>query len=198
VSLSPLQQLLALRLHSRTPATVSDSEIREASVALIVGSEPDAILIIRRAERSGDPWSGHMGLPGGRRDAKDEHLLATAMRETWEEVGIQLTSHALLGSLDDVAPRSRSQLPVFARPFVFGVRGHPSLVPNTEVSAARWVPLEELTNPANLRDFTIEVGGVSRTFPAYHVEEGTIWGMTERMLTSLLEIIREPVESGLE
>ena len=190
MSLSPLQQLLALRLHSRTPVTVSDPEIREASVALIVGSEPDSILIIRRAERQGDPWSGHMGLPGGRRDRRDEHLLATAIRETREEVGVALTSQELLGTLDDVAPRSRSQAPVFARPFVFGVSGQPALRPNGEVSAARWVSLESLTDPSILRDFTLEIGGVSRTFPAYHIDEGTIWGMTERMLTSLFELIK--------
>lgn len=158
-------------------------------MALVVGSDPDSILIIRRAERTGDPWSGHMGLPGGRRDPADENLLATAIRETREEVGLVLTPHDLLGSLDDVAPRSRSQIPVFARPFVFAVAGQPQPDPNEEVSAARWVPIRELSEPSNLRDFTLEIGGISRTFPAYHLGEGTIWGMTERMLTSLFTII---------
>ena len=189
MSLSPLQQLLALRLHGRTPVTVSDPEVREAAVALIVGTDPDSILIIRRAERSGDPWSGHMGLPGGRRDSEDEHLLATAMRETREEVGLIITPTQLLGQLDDIAPRSKSLIPVFARPFVFGVSGQPAPQPNAEVSAARWVPLTVLTDAGNRRDFTLEIGGVSRVFPAYHLEEGTVWGMTERMLTCLFEII---------
>jgi 8-oxo-dGTP pyrophosphatase MutT (NUDIX family) len=192
VSLSPLQQLLAIRLHGRAPVTVADPAVSEASVALIVGSDPDSILIIRRAERSGDPWSGHMGLPGGRRDARDEHLLATAIRETQEEVGLILQASDLLGALDDVAPRSRSPAPVFARPFVFGVPGQPTLRPNSEVSAARWVPFEVLTDPAILRDFTLEIAGASRTFPAYHIEEGTIWGMTERMLTSLFGLVQAP------
>ena len=133
-----------------------------------------------------------MGLPGGRRDSQDENLLATAIRETREEVGITLTPHDLLGSLDDVAPRTRSQIPVFARPFVFGVPGQPEPAPNEEVSAARWVSLQNLGEPANLRDFTLEIGGVSRTFPAYHIPEGTIWGMTERMLTSLFAVISSP------
>lgn len=158
-------------------------------MALIIGSEPDAVLIIRRAERRGDPWSGHMGLPGGRRDANDEHLLATAIRETWEEVGLRITPEDLLGTLDDVAPRTKSQPAVFARPFVFGIPGHPVLELNAEVSQARWVPLAALASPDNLREFTVEIGGVSRSFPAYHLEEGTIWGMTERMLTSLFEVM---------
>lgn len=187
--LSPLQQLLALRLHGRTPITVNDPAFEQASVALILGSDPDSILIIKRAERRGDPWSGHMGLPGGRRSPEDEHLLATAVRETHEEVGLQLGAHQLLGSLDDIAPRTRTLAPVFARPFVFAIAGQPPLIPNAEVSAARWVPLSTLTDPANLRDFTLEIAGTSRTFPAYHLEEGVVWGMTERMLTSFLGIL---------
>ena len=190
MSLSPLQKLLAVRLHGRTPVTVTDPEVSQAAVALIVGSDPDAVLIIRRAERSGDPWSGHMGLPGGRRDQGDEQLLATAIRETREEVSLDLTAHELLGTLDDIAPRSKSLIPVFARPFVFAVTGQPTPLPNSEVSAARWVPISELNDPAILRDFTLMIGGEARTFPAYHLEEGTIWGMTERMLTSLFELIR--------
>lgn len=190
VSLSPFQAHLTSRLQGRIPVTVQDPAVREAAVALIVGSEPDSILLIRRAERNGDPWSGHMGLPGGRRDSSDEHLLATAIRETWEEVGLTLSPHQLLGTLDDVAPRSQSPTPVFARPFVFGVPGQPDLRPNVEVSAARWVPLKELTSPAILRDFILTIGGEARTFPAYHLDEGTVWGMTERMLTSLFEIIQ--------
>jgi 8-oxo-dGTP pyrophosphatase MutT (NUDIX family) len=163
--------------------------VRQAAVALIVGTDPDSVLIIRRAERRGDPWSGHMGLPGGRRDPADEHLLATAIRETWEEVGLTLSNHLLLGTLDDIAPRSKSLMPVFARPFVFGVSGRPDPRPNSEVSAARWVPLTVLSDPAILREFTLDIGGESRKFPAYHLDEGTVWGMTERMLTSLLGII---------
>lgn len=189
MSLSPLQQLLALRLHRRNAATVEDPDFRQASVALIVGTDPDAVLIIRRAERSGDPWSGHMGLPGGRRDADDEHLLATAIRETWEEVGLRITPKDLLGTLDDVFPRSQAKEPVFARPFVFGVPGHPVLRLNAEVSAARWVPLESLADARNLSEFTLEIGGVSRSFPAYRIEEGPIWGMTERMLTSFIDLV---------
>ncbi len=133
-----------------------------------------------------------MGLPGGRKDPDDEHLLTTAIRETHEEVGIPLAPASLLGQLDDVAPRSKTQVPVFARPFVFAIDGQPPPAPNDEVSTARWVPLSTFSDPANLRDFTLEIGGVSRTFPGFHLEEGTVWGMTERVLTSLFSIIRNP------
>lgn len=188
--LSPLQQELARRLAGRPPSEVQDAEIQEAAVAVLVGSDPDALLIIRRAERAGDPWSGHMGLPGGRRSRGDPDLITTAIRETREEVGLRLNSDAFLGQLDDVAPRTRTRPPVFARPFVFAVNGHPDPVPNPEVAAAWWIPLTALQEPANYRTITLDIGGVSRGFPAYHPPQGTIWGMTERVITGLFEVLR--------
>jgi hypothetical protein len=91
-----------------------------------------------------------------------------------------------------VAPKTRTKAPVFARPYVFAVQGHPLLDLNHEVSTARWVPLATFADPGILRDFTLEIGGVERTFPAYHLDEGTVWGMTERILTSFLDLITEP------
>ncbi|MEO8295199.1 MAG: CoA pyrophosphatase [Gemmatimonadota bacterium] len=155
-------------------------------MALVVGSDPDAVLIIRRAERVGDPWSGHMSFPGGRRDKADEHLLATALRETMEEVGLVLRAHVLIGQLDDIAPRSTDIPSLFARPYVFAVEGHPHTSPNHEVSGIFWVPLAVLRDPDVFGEYTLKVGSASRTFPAYNLEHGTIWGMTERMLTMLL------------
>jgi 8-oxo-dGTP pyrophosphatase MutT (NUDIX family) len=77
-----VEELLARRL----PTVPTDSSYAQAAVALVCVPDPDAILLIRRSERAGDPWSGQMGLPGGRRDSSDRDLLATAVRET-EEVG---------------------------------------------------------------------------------------------------------------
>ncbi|MEP7326611.1 MAG: CoA pyrophosphatase, partial [Gemmatimonadota bacterium] len=139
--------------------------------------------------RSGDPWSGHMGLPGGRRAGIDVDLLATAIRETREEVGLVLDPIQLLGQLDDVAPLTRIRPSIFARPFVFAADGNPLLTPNSEVSGAFWLPLTRLQDPATYRDVDLEIAGVRRTVPAYQSEAGTIWGMTERVITSVLEII---------
>ena len=189
MSLSPLHRLVQSRLASRPPSIIADPEINQAAVAVVLGDQPDAMLIIRRAERDGDPWSGHMGLPGGRRARIDPELLATAIRETREEVGLVLDPAQLLGQLDDVAPRTRTRSLILARPFVFAVAGGPALVPNNEVSGAFWVPLARLQDPATFGEITREIAGVSRTFPAYRPGEGIIWGMTERVITSLLDII---------
>lgn len=187
--LSSLQQLLADRLGARKAITIDDPALSQAGVAVVVGSNPDSVLIIRRAERSGDPWSGHMGFPGGRRSGIDEHLLATAIRETEEEVGLSLSRSNLLGVLDDVAPRSPTAPSVFARPYVFAVEGHPPVSPNHEVSGAYWISINILARAGIFREFEVKIGDQSRTFPAYHLDEGVVWGMTERMLTTTLGIL---------
>jgi 8-oxo-dGTP pyrophosphatase MutT (NUDIX family) len=156
-------------------------------VAVVLAPSPDAVLLIRRAERAGDPWSGHMALPGGRRAPEDVDLLATARRETAEEVGLSLSCSELLGVLDDVVPRTPMLPPIAVRPYVFAVPERPPLVPNPEVAAFRWVQLDQLLHPETYHAVRLQIRGESRDFPAYELDEAVVWGMTERIMTSLLE-----------
>src|SRR6185295_12084220 len=96
----------ALSLHSPTFAE-REPGIPEAAVALVLAGpgEDLSVCAIRRAEHPLDPWSGHMALPGGRKDATDPHPRAAAERETWEEVGLALTEPHWLGQLSDVLVR---------------------------------------------------------------------------------------------
>src|SRR5215213_2159058 len=66
--------------------------LRQAAVALVLrgGVEGAEMLVIKRSEAERDHWSGHLALPGGRAEPSDENLLATAVRETFEEVGLDL------------------------------------------------------------------------------------------------------------
>ena len=94
---------------------------RRAAVALVLapsstGDATLSLLLVRRSEREGDPWSGHMALPGGHAHPEDADLLHTARRETLEEVGVDLLGAELLGRLDDVSPMRSSDMTV--RPFV--------------------------------------------------------------------------------
>ena len=173
------------------PVTVEDPSLLRAAVAVLLAPEPDAVLLIRRAERTGDPWSGQMGLPGGRSSSRDASLLKTAIRETDEEVGIRLTPEDLVGALHDVAPRSPHLPPLMVRPFVFFLPERPSVVPNVEVADHLWVELAALLNPESYRPVTINLGGASREFPAYHVSPIPVWGMTERILAPLVSLLRE-------
>jgi 8-oxo-dGTP pyrophosphatase MutT (NUDIX family) len=160
-----------------------------ASVALILGPDPDSLLLIRRAERFGDHWSGHMALPGGRMEEADEVLLTTAIRETMEEVGLDLPRETLLGQLPDVAPRSRVLTSMLVRPYVFGLSELPDPVPTYEVAFALWARVADLRHGGTRQDVTIEVMGTPRVVPAYLYDDNVVWGMTERVLTSLFELL---------
>ena len=103
-----------------------DPSLIWAAVAVVLAPDPDAILLIRRAERTGDPWSGHIALPGGRREPADPDLVATAIRETGEEVGIALEPERPGGSLRDVVPRTPALPPIAVRPFVFILPARPA------------------------------------------------------------------------
>jgi 8-oxo-dGTP pyrophosphatase MutT (NUDIX family) len=188
--LTPLYRRLGGRLASRPAAQASpDPEPWWAGVAAILTPDPDSILLIRRAERADDPWSGHVGLPGGRHAPTDPDLLATAVRETREEVGITLPPDALLGVLDDVAPRTPLARRVAVRPYVFALPNRPPLTLSGEVAEAHWLELERLRDQGVYRDTVLSVRGERRSFPAYHVGPLLIWGLTERILTLLLSII---------
>ncbi len=160
-----------------------------AAVALLLAPDPDAILLIRRANRPGDPWSGQMGLPGGRQSAGDLDLLQTAIREAREEVGVALSPAELIGALDDVAPRSPHLPLLMVRPFVFGLSKRPAVTPNSEVADHLWVDWEALVHPKAYRPVTIQFGGAAREFLAYHVSPVPVWGMTERILAPLVELL---------
>jgi 8-oxo-dGTP pyrophosphatase MutT (NUDIX family) len=161
-----------------------------AAVAVILAPDPDSVLLIRRADRAGDPWSGHMALPGGRQDPTEIDLLATAVRETAEEVGLELHREQLIGSLDDVVPRTPSLPPIAVRPFVFLLGRRPDLFLNPEVAEARWVLLDLLLHADTYHSIELEIRGESRRFPAFRLEEAVVWGMTERILSGLLDQLR--------
>ncbi len=192
--MSQLHPTLAQRLAARRrleyqPVDDPSGQPQLAAVAVILAPSPDSVLLIRRAEREGDPWSGHIGLPGGRYDPADADLGVTAMRETVEEVGCTLSRDQLLGTLDDVWPGTPLPRIIVVRPFVFGIAERPDLSTNREVADAFWVPLGELSDPAIYRNSSFRVRGEERLFPVYHLgPRDLVWGLTERILTSLLEL----------
>jgi 8-oxo-dGTP pyrophosphatase MutT (NUDIX family) len=178
---------LRARLASHRPWTDPDAEaLRWAAVAVILAPAPDAVLLIRRAERIGDPWSGHMALPGGRREPSDDDLLTTAIRETAEEVGLVLSRDHLLGTLDDVVPRTPVLPPIAIRPYVFLVHRRQPLTLNPEVASAHWVDLDRLLHPGTRHLVRLEIGDETREVAAYQLDDAIVWGMTERVLSGLL------------
>ena len=178
-------------LRTRQPRRERQAGAHLAAVALILVPGADGLdaLFIRRAVRVGDPWSGQVALPGGRHDPVDIDLEATAIRETEEELAVDLARAERLGALDDMRPRTHLLPPVLVRPFIFALPDRPTLTPSAEVQSAFWVPLARFLLPGIRRDVTLPVPGGERTFPAYVLGKDVIWGMIERMLESLINII---------
>jgi 8-oxo-dGTP pyrophosphatase MutT (NUDIX family) len=191
ITLSGRLLQLRERLAQAPTASYDDPHLLWAAVALIVAPSPDSLLLIKRAEHPGDPWSGHMALPGGRRDPDDIDLLATALRETNEEVGISLSRATMVGALADVVPRTPTLPPIAVRPFLLAAPNRPVLMLNPEVAAATWVSLEELLRPDAHQRVSVNIQGISREVSAFLLEAGLVWGMTERVLSGLVEHFRE-------
>lgn len=159
-------------------------EVVHAAVSLIVraGDELETLLI-KRAHHPADPWSGHMALPGGRRDPSDPDLLHTAMRETREETGVELGGAQRLGRLAEVNPRSRRLPDLTIYPFVFAVPERTEArVASAELQAVHWVPLDTLRDPATRDSVEIDLGGGRRRFPGLRVAGDVVWGLTYRIL----------------
>lgn len=180
-------------LEERAPRELAEHE-KWAAVALLLreGASGPEVFFIRRAEHPRDPWSGHMAFPGGRRDAGDATLLQTAMRETCEEVGLDLSREAEhIGQLDDLQAIARGKpQETVIRPFVFEVhRESPLQVDDREVAEALWTPLLPLYRGEVDTIRPYKWHGTSIDFPAYDVGGRVVWGLTYQMLRSFFRIL---------
>jgi len=171
--------------------------IPEAAVAIVhaPGAE-ESVLLIRRAEREEDPWSGHWSFPGGRRDPGDLDLLDTAVRELEEECGIQLDRGRMEAALPPTNAGRRLGRVVLVAPFVFRVDGVLPVVPDpAEVADAEWVPLETLRDPSRHRLTPVPRLPEAMAFPAIELNGTPLWGFTYRVLTEWLQL-HAPVPEG--
>jgi len=193
IDVDSVRRALARRPHR--PVDAGGAE-RFAAVAAILRPRGDEaeVLLIRRALQANDPWSGHMAFPGGRMDPTDPDLLATAIRETAEEVGLQLDAGAhLVGRLDDLPAIARGRpVGLVIAPFVFAVEGDMPLQPNLqEVEELVWAPLSPFYRGERNVAHPYELEGRKISLPGYDVEGRTVWGLTHRMLESLFETLME-------
>jgi len=186
---------IATAVRAHTPATAArDGTYFEAAVSLILRETRDddvEVLFIKRATREDDPWSGQIALPGGRHEASDLSLEDTAVRETREEVGLDLRRHgAIIGALDELRPRTPVLPPVIVRPYVATITADATIGSSDEVAGLFWAPLDELLDPSATRETEIVVRRMPSVRPAIHFGGHVIWGMTEHILRTFEEIIR--------
>jgi 8-oxo-dGTP pyrophosphatase MutT (NUDIX family) len=187
------EALRAALARRAAPPPPPDPSLSEAAVLLALrATDPLELLLIERAEKEGDPWSGHMALPGGRRDPTDTSLLVTALRETHEETGILVPTGAVLGALEQLRPSFRRRFSLLIAPYVAIVPPTTMAVPApAEVETALWVPLPHLASESAVDEILIELEEGSTAFPALSYQDYVIWGLTHRIITGFVEVARE-------
>jgi 8-oxo-dGTP diphosphatase len=160
----------------------------EAAVAIVHASEPEeAVLLMRRAERQGDSWSGHWSCPGGRREQGDLNLLQTALRELEEECGIRLRPADLETELPPRIARRPEPPYLLVAPFVFRIGRHlPTVLDTLEAVEAMWVPVSMLRDPE--RHAWHSIPGRPMRFPGIDLNGTPLWGFTYKLLMEWLGV----------
>jgi len=187
-----IRRQLDERLAPPRQIPVEPERVQQAAVSLILRDAQGSAqaLIIKRAERPGDHWSGHLALPGGRAQIEDVDLIATAARETYEEVGIDLLDRGeFIGQLEILVPTNARLPRIEIAPFVAVAPPEFTLRLNGEVARAFWVSIADLKREGRSSFFSMPLDGVINKWPAYPSESGPIWGITERILTNFLSLL---------
>ncbi len=182
IDLSRLKQ----SLDKRRPVVHAVEPALHAAVAMIlepVGDE-HSVLFIERARKNGDPWSGQMAFPGGRREPRDADEQAVAVRETLEEIGVALEPGHYIGRLDDLKGRTggTSEGMVISC-FVYALDEAVPVRPNYEVAAVERVPVSRLVDRGNRVE--VDWRAENRRFPGIRVDKHdprVVWGLTYRFL----------------
>jgi len=176
------------------PARDLSSQLSDyACVALILRGDSMENLevgFILRAANPLDRWSGQLAFPGGRSEAFDLNDVQTALRETKEEIGLELHPEDLLGRLDDVQARRRGEtLNFFIRAFVFYLdREFTMKLDTSEVEDFFWFPVKNLLDPA--RQTKVQ------EYPGIHLRPGPpLWGLTLLMVSNFLRLCNFTVPS---
>ena len=156
-----------------------------AAVAILLREEEDdyETLIVRRTVVPGDPWSGDMAFPGGKKAPQDKTLRDTVVREVSEETGIDLDALRYIGALPVLFSSMKPERDVL--PIVYLYEGRPEIKLNSELSAYRWVHLKELRASRTTEKVKGWEGEVFR------LGDDIVWGLTYRMLDNLLALIDE-------
>lgn len=161
----------------------------QAKAAAGLGSSVAAleVLLMRRAQRAEDRWSGQISLPGGHVEAFDADLAATAIRETQEEVGLDLARDGhLLGTLTPIQARARGRrVDLWITPVVFEYHGVGDLDLGPEADAAFWLPLGPAGRGEFDADHAYEHEGLVHQLPSWRYGEWVVWGLTHRILGDL-------------
>ncbi len=150
---------------------------------------------MRRSSCDEDPWSGQVCLPGGKEEEQDADLIETARRETHEELGVQLAHCSRhVGVLDDVQAMARGRrLATVITPHVFTQTRAPTIILGEEAAHAFWLPLGMAAQGSLDSEYKYGQGAGAILLPCWRYQDEVVWGLTYRMLRTLLALARPVV-----
>jgi len=150
------------------------------------------MLLIQRSEQAGDPWSGHMALPGGRPIAEDLSIRQTAERETLEEVGIDLVQAGqYITRLDDVTAVGRGKrINLTISPHLYSIPENTTTIAEPkEVQNIVWIPIRELVGQTHRSEMTYETHEMSLQLPCWRWQGRVVWGLTYNIVETMLRMM---------
>jgi 8-oxo-dGTP pyrophosphatase MutT (NUDIX family) len=168
-------------------AGTGNQEIKACvAVIFLVDGPGSKVLMMKRSERDDDDWSGQIAFPGGRCEKGDARYLDTAIRETNEEMGFELLSSEFLGYLK---PLNTNKSGLTVLPCIFWIERHVAIKPNKEeVSSYKWVPTSVFLAGSEDQSMKVSAHGIQIEAPAIAYEGYVIWGLTYRILKSILSL----------
>ena len=178
-------EIIARVTKNLVPQEPQPKGLRFAAVSIVVRDrQSPSVLLIKRAEHPSDPWSGQIAFPGGKMQSGDRTARDTAIRETLEEVGIDLGKAAEFLGYAAVTTTHTGTMDVV--PSVFILKEGVEVKANEEVASYRWVDLEDLLAPVAGSVHRLEFNGKVVEMPAYVVGDYEVWGLTYRILSLFL------------
>ncbi len=164
---------------------------REAAVMLLLypHEDHDCVVFQLRTHHVAH-HRGEISLPGGSRDPEDASLRHTALRETYEEIGVPPEAVEVLGRLDDTVTRGSNYR---ITPFVGVVDSTAGAVASAravrEVTSLIYVPVAHLLAAESRAWKVVDQDGVPSATPAFRFDEHLIWGATARIVTQFVSLL---------
>jgi 8-oxo-dGTP pyrophosphatase MutT (NUDIX family) len=189
-----LKENLKALLASREPKRIAPSTAHSRQAAVLVplfSNDGRFWLLFTERTSTVEYHKGEVSFPGGTVDLDDDTWEQTALRESFEEIGVREEDVEILGQLDDMTTLT-SQFII--HPFVGMIPFPYSFHINSrEVERLIEVPLQFFLNPSQPRPYSIEHRGERRNIPAFIYEDAVIWGATERILENFISLIRHGI-----
>lgn len=203
----PSTEDLKSRLMTSRDHPERDQFQKQASVSLVLKRSPQSglqILFIKRVTHPEDPWSGHMAFPGGHLEIGSERPFEAAVRETQEEVGIDLKQAIFLGELDDFQVHFKGHpvnFIIFPHVFICESENCFEIIPDrSEVADWFWIDLEYFNLKNNMAELPYKLGDNEVTLPSFKFGEERIWGISYLILMDLfqkLHGLKVPTKDGI-